>query len=205
MGEIAETMTKKRKKKGRPSLLDLQKRSLKQQQLQLQQQKQQQQQQNPNFKNPNSLNSFNAYASPNRRSTCRNSNYDGPEWIGGEDDEDERKEKKHKLLLGLNSQQHNHHYQISSPNSLGLNLYGSDSNAGSGNPEAGTRRRKISAVRLGSDEMVIIDACTRGFVEKHFDLLFFEIKKRNGLFFRFIYFTVWNFMPCGDGVYLNGI
>ncbi|KAF2310232.1 hypothetical protein GH714_007329 [Hevea brasiliensis] len=139
MGEIAATMTKKKKKKGRPSLLDLQKRSLKQQQ------------QNPNFKSPNSL--LNAH---NRLSTRRNPNLDEPDWINGdgEDDDDERKEKKHKLLLGLNSQQSNnngnHHYPISSADSQGLNpSYGPDDD----NPEVALKRRKISASRLGSDDM----------------------------------------------------
>ncbi|KAJ9186334.1 hypothetical protein P3X46_001917 [Hevea brasiliensis] len=139
MGEVAATMTKKKKKKGRPSLLDLQKRSL----------KQQQQQQNPNFKNPNSLIASNTTS--HRRSTRRRPNLDEPDWINGDeddDDEDERKEKKHKLLLGLNSQQNNsnnddnnnnHHYPISSANSLGPNpSYVSDG----ANPEAALKRRK---------------------------------------------------------------
>ncbi|KDP36784.1 hypothetical protein JCGZ_08075 [Jatropha curcas] len=150
MGEIAGTMTKKKKKKGRPSLLDLQKRSLKQQQRQ----QQQQQQQNPNFKNPNSLNA--SYLTSHRRSTRRNPNLDSKEWVSGgtDDDDDERKEKKHKLLLGLNSQQNdnnnNHHYPIASANSLGLNsLYVSDGDK----PEAALKKPKISAARLGSDEM----------------------------------------------------
>ncbi|KAK7409864.1 hypothetical protein VNO78_00232 [Psophocarpus tetragonolobus] len=82
MGEVSETMTK-RKKKGRPSLLDLQKRSLK---------KEQQQRQNI----PNSTNS---------RS---NNNSAVPHH---DDDDDERKEKKHKLLVGLNS--HLHHPTLS--------------------------------------------------------------------------------------------
>ncbi|KFK42058.1 hypothetical protein AALP_AA2G205900 [Arabis alpina] len=85
MGEVADTLTKK-KKKGRPSLLDLQKRALKQQQLLI----------NPpkkellrsNLKNPNSLNPD---PNSNRRS---NSN---------SDDEDERRDKKHRLLHGLHN------------------------------------------------------------------------------------------------------
>ncbi|XP_061372797.1 uncharacterized protein LOC133315232 [Gastrolobium bilobum] len=85
MGEVSETMTKK-KKKGRPSLLDLQKRSLKKQQQHHQQQQQQQ--------NPNLINSY-------------------PHAVPQDDDEDERKEKKHKLLVGLNS--HLRHHPTLSP------------------------------------------------------------------------------------------
>ncbi|XP_050212848.1 uncharacterized protein LOC126664488 [Mercurialis annua] len=86
MGEMeaGEMATKKRKKKGRPSLLDLQKRSLK---------LQQQQQQIPDFKNPNSL---------NVSSTVR-SNRRIPNSLNDFDDDDERAQKKHKLLLGLNN------------------------------------------------------------------------------------------------------
>ncbi|KAL4300444.1 hypothetical protein AHAS_Ahas17G0201500 [Arachis hypogaea] len=84
MGEVSETMTKK-KKKGRPSLLDLQKRSLKKQQ----QQQQQQQQQNQ------------------RHAVSRNAK----NGTIVDDDDDERKQKKHKLLVGLNPhlQHHSHH------------------------------------------------------------------------------------------------
>eukprot|EP00258_Populus_trichocarpa_P041845 XP_024457864.1 uncharacterized protein LOC7485641 isoform X1 [Populus trichocarpa] len=144
MGEIADMpdTTMKKKKKGRPSLLELKKRSLKQQQ---------QQQESPNYlENPNSLNSNPVL--PNRRSSRRSSNSYAPEWIDGDDDEeddedDERKEKKHKLLRGLNSQKNNNQ------NSNTLPPSNSDSNAGGGNHEEGIRRRKISAVRLGSDDL----------------------------------------------------
>ncbi|KAI9395544.1 hypothetical protein POPTR_005G252200v4 [Populus trichocarpa] len=144
MGEIADMpdTTMKKKKKGRPSLLELKKRSLKQQQ---------QQQESPNYlENPNSLNSNPVL--PNRRSSRRSSNSYAPEWIDGDDDEeddedDERKEKKHKLLRGLNSQKNNN------KNSNTLPPSNSDSNAGGGNHEEGIRRRKISAVRLGSDDL----------------------------------------------------
>ncbi|KAJ6684607.1 BROMODOMAIN CONTAINING PROTEIN [Salix purpurea] len=145
MGEVADPTMKKKKKKGRPSLLELQKRSLKQQQLQ---------QTTPiSLKNPNSPNSNPAL--PNRRSSRRSSNSYAPEWIDGDDDEDddeddERKEKKHKLLRGLNSQKNNNQ----NSNSLSPSSFkGSDSNAGGGNQEDGIRRRKISAVRLGSDDL----------------------------------------------------
>lgn len=92
MGEVSETMTK-RKKKGRPSLLDLQKRSLK---------KQQQQQQQRQHHHLNSTNSL--YSNANKNGVV-------------EDDDDERKEKKHKLLVGLNSHLHHHRAALSPSNS----------------------------------------------------------------------------------------
>ncbi|XP_022772555.1 uncharacterized protein LOC111315236 isoform X2 [Durio zibethinus] len=146
-GEIAaETMTRKKKKKGRPSLLELQKRSLKQQQ----QEQQSLQQKTPNLINPNfSINS-------NRRSTRRNPNLDGvsplPDWIaGGDDDDDERRQKKHKLLLGLNSSRNHQHYPIpSAPDSAS---YGSDSNADGDDREASLKHRKLTTLRSGSDQM----------------------------------------------------
>ncbi|XWS14369.1 hypothetical protein CRYUN_Cryun35bG0003300 [Craigia yunnanensis] len=143
----AETMTRK-KKKGRPSLLELQKRSLKQQQQQ--QQQQSLQQKTPNLINPNSS------ISSNRRSTRRNPNLEGdspvPDWIsGGDDDDDERQQKKHKLLLGLNSSRNHQHYPIpSGPNSAS---YGSDSNADGEDPEASPMRHKLTTLRPGSDQM----------------------------------------------------
>ncbi|XP_010477316.1 PREDICTED: bromodomain-containing protein 9-like [Camelina sativa] len=125
MGEVADTMTKK-KKKGRPSLLDLQKRAIKQQQLQQQQQHRNQDDQHhqnqhhrSGSKNPNSLNHAPNSASRSKRRNP-NSNGDSP-WIKDEDDnniedndDDERREKKHKLLHGLNSHHQSHRH---SPNS----------------------------------------------------------------------------------------
>ncbi|KAL1190037.1 Histone acetyltransferase GCN5 [Cardamine amara subsp. amara] len=84
MGEVADnsnTLTKK-KKKGRPSLLDLQKRALKQQQLL--------HEQDLRSTNPNSAGRSNLIR--------RNSNLDQ-----ASDDDDERRDKKHRLLHGLNS------------------------------------------------------------------------------------------------------
>lgn len=149
MGEVAaDTMTKK-KKKGRPSLLDLQKRALKQQQ-----QLQHDHHRSPS-KNPNSL-----YQSPNSssRSKRRNPNSNGVSsdspWIkddedaqfnNHDEDDDERREKKHKLLHGLNSHSHRH-----SPNSQSL---GSDLNLDD-TPEASVNRRKIA----GSDYTVEIES-----------------------------------------------
>ena len=157
MGEVSSgtTMTMqqqqnnqaKKKKKGRPSLLDLQKRSLKQQQ-----------QRNPN--------SFNLSSNPSRRASRRNPNSDSVSGEddndgGGDDDDDERKEKKLKLLHGLDSHPQ---YPTLLPNSLSftLNPYGSDLPPNSNfddNLEADIKRRKITAVNLGSDPMVIDQFC----------------------------------------------
>ena len=157
-GELAaETMTRK-KKKGRPSLLELQKRSLKEQQ----QQHQSLQQKTPNLINPNSS------ISSNRRSTRRIPNLEGdspvPDWIfGGDDDDDERQQKKHKLLLGLNSSRNHQHYPIpSGPNSAS---YGSDSNADGEDPEASAKRHKLTTLRPGSDQMVINYIAFSGFLK----------------------------------------
>ncbi|KAM6560877.1 hypothetical protein CsatA_030116 [Cannabis sativa] len=86
----AATMTKvdKKKKKGRPSLIDLQKRFIRQQQQQQREEELQRQIENPHS---------------NPGSSHWTSNIDSPEFIAADDDDDERKEKKHKLLLGLNS------------------------------------------------------------------------------------------------------
>ncbi|KAG2319644.1 hypothetical protein Bca4012_054113 [Brassica carinata] len=138
MGEVAETMTKK-KKKGRPSLLDLQKRAIKQQQLQ--QQQQQHHHRNNNHddhrsgsKNPNSPNS-------GARSKRRNPNPNGVSSSDSplsDEDDDERREKKHKLLYGLNSHSNRH-----SPNSQSR---GSDPNL----DESPVNRRKIGVGGGGS-------------------------------------------------------
>lgn len=147
MGEVADTMTKK-KKKGRPSLLDLQKRAIKQQQLQQQQQHKNHQEDDDHnhnnrsgSKNPNSLNHNPNSASRSKR---RNPNSNGVSsdspWIkdeAAEEDDDERREKKHKLLHGLNSHSHRH-----SPNSQ------------SGGSDLNLDRRKIDGG--GSDYTVEI-------------------------------------------------
>ncbi|CAH2036705.1 unnamed protein product [Thlaspi arvense] len=151
MGEVADTMTKK-KKKGRPSLLDLQKRAIKQQQLQQQHRSHDEpvDDHRSGSKNPNSLN-----PQPNSgsRSKRRNPNPNGVSsdspWIkddedGEEEDDDERREKKHRLLHGLNSHSHRH-----SPNSQSG---GSDLNLDepSETPEASVNRRKIGGGAHGS-------------------------------------------------------
>ncbi|KAJ4889563.1 DNA-binding bromodomain-containing protein [Raphanus sativus] len=100
MGEVAETVTKK--KKGRPSLLDLQKRAIKQQQLQ---KLHNNDHRSAPPKNPNSLNSG---TRSKRRNPNRNRASSGEE----EEDDDERREKKHRLLRGFNSHSRRH-----SPNS----------------------------------------------------------------------------------------
>ncbi|KAJ0247731.1 Uncharacterized protein HA466_0161510 [Hirschfeldia incana] len=134
MGEVAETMTKK-KKKGRPSLLDLQKRAIKQQQLQQQQHHRNNRDDHRSAsKNPNSPNS-------GARSKRRNPNPNGVSSSGSplsEEDDDERREKKHKLLYGLNSHSNRH-----SPNSQSR---GSDPNL----DESPINRRKIGGGGGGS-------------------------------------------------------
>ena len=145
MGKVAEM---KKKKKGRPSLLDLQKRSLKEQE-------QRQQPQNPNSKNPNFPNpNFDSTA---RRSTRRGAKQDeispAPYWIDGVgDDDDERKEKKLKLLRRLSPTHPQNPGSL--PNSVSLHSvpYGSNSNADVENPEASFNKRKINAAGDGSGQ-----------------------------------------------------
>ncbi|KAK8623223.1 hypothetical protein V6N13_118111 [Hibiscus sabdariffa] len=144
-GAAEATMTTKKKKKGRPSLLELQKRSLKQQQ-----QLQHQNQSVPPRKTPNPVN-------PNSplNSARRNPNLDGgpsvSDSIAGGDDDDERQQKKHKLLLGLNSSFNHQHYPFpSTPDSAS---YRSDSDADGEDPETSLKRRKVATIRPGSDQM----------------------------------------------------
>ncbi|XP_030523758.2 uncharacterized protein LOC115736279 [Rhodamnia argentea] len=126
----------KKKKKGRPSLLDIQKRLLKQQKLQAS---------SPN-QNPKDSHR-DPPPNPSRRSVRRNPGRDGPypssDWVSGgdgdDDDDDERAEKKHRLLLGLDS-------NLSANSSAGL--CGSDSNASADNHEAALVTRRIG---FGSD------------------------------------------------------
>ncbi|KAI3418107.1 Bromo domain-containing protein [Psidium guajava] len=125
----------KKKKKGRPSLLDIQKRLLKQQKSQA----------SSPYQNPNGAHG-DPPPNPSRRSTGRNPGRDGPypssDWVSAgdddDDDDDERAEKKHRLLLGLDSNL--------SANSSGL--CGSDSNASADNHEAALVTRRIG---FGSD------------------------------------------------------
>ncbi|KAJ4962692.1 hypothetical protein NE237_022631 [Protea cynaroides] len=159
MGKVVET---KKKKKGRPSLLDLQKRSLRQQQ------QQQQQKRNPNsnpysnsiYRNPVVPNPI-PNPNPNRRFTRRNSYPDGITEAasegadaGDDDDNDEddddsnnkRREKKLKFVLRLPSNQQ--HRSLNS--SLNSASYGSDSNAEDENSETPHRKRRINANCDGS-------------------------------------------------------
>ncbi|KAJ0237490.1 Bromodomain-containing protein [Hirschfeldia incana] len=100
MGEEAETVTKK-KKKGRPSFLDLQKRAIKQQQLQ---NLHHDDRSRSAPKNPNSLSS-------GSRSKRRNPNRNrvSSDDDGEEEDDNERREKKHRLVRGLNSHSRRRH------------------------------------------------------------------------------------------------
>ncbi|KAK3006178.1 hypothetical protein RJ639_015714 [Escallonia herrerae] len=146
MGKVAATTAaapvgdmKKKKKKGRPSLLDLQKRAVEKQQQEEQERQRRERQRDVISRSP-------SLSSPAHRSTRRdaNSGYPGPELTAGEDDDDERKEKKVKLVVRL--PQSNQHYptplnppRSSSANSLSC---GSDSNE---NQEAAPKKRKINA------------------------------------------------------------
>ncbi|GMI91398.1 bromodomain-containing protein 1 [Hibiscus trionum] len=134
-GEMAAETTRKRKKKGRPSLLELQKRSLKQQ-------LQEPLQKTPNLINPNS--SINS----TRRSARRLTNLNGGSPVSGgdEDDEDDRQQKKHKLLVGFSSSRSHQHYPI--PSAHNSASHGSDSNADGDEPDA----RKFTTVKPGSDQ-----------------------------------------------------
>ncbi|XP_038900278.1 uncharacterized protein LOC120087359 [Benincasa hispida] len=140
MGEVSKSTMKKKKKKGRPSLLDLQKRFLKQQKLQ-------EQHQQP-------LNAFDFASNPSNPSSCRNRNVQpatdrvpsaaAASSAAADDDDDERIEKKHKPLLGLTSRQN---YPTSSGYSLRKPAsYGEDS-------EAFLKRRRIGAAQFGSSEV----------------------------------------------------
>ncbi|XP_022982158.1 bromodomain-containing protein 9 isoform X1 [Cucurbita maxima] len=133
MGEVSKSTMKKRKKKGRPSLLDLQKRFLKQQKLQ-------EQHQQP-------LNAFDLASNPKSPSTCQNRNaHPATERVTGDDDDDddERIEKKHKPLLGLTSRQN---YPTLSAYSLRKSSpYDEDS-------ESALKRRRIVAAQFGSSEV----------------------------------------------------
>ncbi|KAK8642280.1 hypothetical protein V6N13_011632 [Hibiscus sabdariffa] len=139
-GEIAAETTRKRKKKGRPSLIELQKRSLKQQ-------LQEPLQKTPNLINPNS--SINS----TRRSARRHTNLNGGSPVSGgddDDDDDDRQQKKHKLLVGFNSSRSHQHYPI--PLAHNSASQGSDSNADGDEPDASLKRRKFTTVKLGSDQ-----------------------------------------------------
>ncbi|KAH0920252.1 hypothetical protein HID58_027912 [Brassica napus] len=91
MGEVADTLTKKRKKKGRPSLIEVQKRALKQQQLLQSKLDESKEEVRSGFGNPNSAAT---------RSSRRIVN---PSEEEEEEDDDERRDKKQRLLHGLNS------------------------------------------------------------------------------------------------------
>lgn len=153
MGKVVE---RKKRKKGRPSLLDLQKRNLKEQQEQEQQdQKQKQNHQTKRINNSTTISNPN-YASPTplRRSTRRNPNTDEltPDEVADDHEDAEYneelagngREKKLKLVLRLHSQK-------SPVNSSSLNSCGSDSNAeGDGNAASINKKRKIGSIGEGS-------------------------------------------------------
>ncbi|XP_008798221.1 bromodomain-containing protein DDB_G0270170-like [Phoenix dactylifera] len=138
MGTNNHVEPKRRKKKGRPSLLDLQKRSLR-----LQHQQEQKKNPNPN-PNPNPYLRFPAssYSSPGRRATRRNLSPDpgADANAAPDDDEDDddstgrRKEKKLRFVLRIPA-------------------HGANSASDSDGAAAGARKRKIDALVADRDEL----------------------------------------------------
>ncbi|CAN8304620.1 unnamed protein product [Cochlearia groenlandica] len=120
MAEVGGDTMAKKKKKGRPSLLDLQKRAIKQQHQQLQQQNRNTSHHQDNddeeedddenhrsgSKNPNSLSSGgrSKRRNPYPNGVTSDSQRIKDDGDGVEGDKDERREKKLRLLHGLNSQ-----------------------------------------------------------------------------------------------------
>lgn len=148
MGKV-EGVTKKRKKKGRPSLLDLQKRALGEDKPQLQNQTLISSKPNPSI----------------RRSTRRNSNPDvsspASDWVDGggedeyDDDDDERKEKKVKLVGRLPPSSDQQHFNLSrsSANSPFTNSAPTvhESSIDVDNPEVFAKKQKIGAAKVRSE------------------------------------------------------
>ena len=182
MGKVVE---RKKKKKGRPSLLDLQKRTLREQQPQPQPPPQppQPQHQKRNYNSaPHSAPNYrttpppppSSASAPLRRSTRRNPIPDEDE--DDEEDEDSnsnsnsddngnesaagkkkrRREKKLKLVLRLPTS------QKSSLNSASLNSCNSDSIADDDNAAVSdsNKKRKINAIARGSDSLKVSDFCS---------------------------------------------
>ncbi|XP_022744065.1 uncharacterized protein LOC111295001 [Durio zibethinus] len=148
MGKIVE---KKRKKKGRPSLLDLHKRNLKEQEQQ-QQQNRNQQNSKRNVSAPQITPNYDSTtATPLRRSTRRNPNYslkNNNEEDDNEEEEEElagkeRREKKLKRVLKLLSSQ-----QKSPVNSESR---GPDFNLEESNVRSSYKKRKINSMGHGSE------------------------------------------------------
>ncbi|MQM16399.1 hypothetical protein Taro_049352 [Colocasia esculenta] len=140
---MGKQVEKKRKKKGRPSLLDLQRRSLRLQKQQRQQQQQQQQQTKKaaSSPSPNPYLRFPA-GTPARRASRRNPS---PEPDGDDDDEEaggKRREKKLKLVLRLH-QGDGDCSRSADGNPSASELSGSESNGEGG---AEPKKRKIDAI-----------------------------------------------------------
>ncbi|XP_052190576.1 uncharacterized protein LOC127800159 isoform X2 [Diospyros lotus] len=157
MGKVS-TAEMRKKKKGRPSLSDLQKRNLKQ----LPDQPEEQHPETLIASGPN-------FNTPPRRSTRRNPSLNGTTPPSGadrvshdededeDDDEDERKEKKVKLVVRLpHSNHHYSHPRSSAANSLSLNSAscGSDSNADGDNHDVPLNNPKINAAGVGSGDQL---------------------------------------------------
>ncbi|KAG6572174.1 Bromodomain and PHD finger-containing protein 3, partial [Cucurbita argyrosperma subsp. sororia] len=155
MGKVVE---RKKRKKGRPSLLDLQKRNLKEQQEQEEQEQEQKQKHHHQTKRINTSTAISNpnYASPTplRRSTRRNPNPDAltPDEVADDHEDAEyndqlaanRRERKLKLVVRLHSPK-------SPVNSSSLNSCRSDSNADvDGNAASINKKRKIDTIGEGS-------------------------------------------------------
>ena len=155
MGKVVE---RKKRKKGRPSLLDLQKRNLKEQQEQEEQEQEQKQKHHHQTKRINTSTGISNpnYASPTplRRSTRRNPNPDAltPDEVADDHEDAEyndqltanRRERKLKLVVRLHSPK-------SPVNSSSLNSCRSDSNADvDGNAASINKKRKIDTIGEGS-------------------------------------------------------
>ncbi|XP_043711234.1 uncharacterized protein LOC122660117 [Telopea speciosissima] len=165
MGKVVE---KKKKKKGRPSLLDLQKRNLRQQQEQHQQQQQKQNPRSNPYSNSNYRNPIvsspnpNPNPNPNRRLTRRNpypdgipaADSEGAVAVDEEDDDDDEdsngKRKEKKLKFVLRRLPSNQQPRSSLNSSLNSGSYASDSNAEDENSGTPHKKRKINVVRDGS-------------------------------------------------------
>ncbi|CAA7391244.1 unnamed protein product [Spirodela intermedia] len=142
---MGKPVEKKRKKKGRPSLLDLQKRSLR---LQKQQEEQQQEKRDQN-PSPNPYVRF-PNSTPSRRTARRSTEPDG-DAEDGEDDEEEgggkRREKKLKLVLRL----HQNNGIISKSDNAQEGHSDSESSGPESKGDGDTPRKEKKIDAVGSD------------------------------------------------------
>ncbi|XP_068640756.1 uncharacterized protein [Aristolochia californica] len=161
MGKVVE----KKKKKGRPSLLDLQKRNLRQQQEQ--QLQKQQKEPNSNTGNPNSQNPS---PPPPRRHTRRNPTpevaADNRDDDDDEDDDEEtngkRREKKLTLVLRLPQRTENSQSAGRSGSDAGDDSDGEEDENG----ETPLKRRKINAVGVADRSGEFVEGSVKAKTER---------------------------------------